>query len=76
MNANMKKWTIGGLVVVTMILTALAGDRALARKESQYPSGCSGCATQLRSGSTVCELTSCNAGCQYVCHTEPVALPD
>ena len=76
MNANMNKWMTVGAVVAAMIV-ALSGGNAEAKKDSEIASGsCSQCAQTLRSGNIVCELTSCQGGCQYVCHNEGSGYED
>ena len=75
MNANMKKWMTVGAVVAAMIV--VLGGNAEAKKDTQIPNGtCDQCAQTLRSGDIVCELTSCQDGCEYACRYEDANYED
>ena len=69
MNANMKKWMTVGAVVAAAAVVMMSGGNAQAKKETDIVPGgnCNHCTQQLRSGTIVCELVSCQSGCQYFC---------
>ena len=68
MNANMKKWMTVGAVAAAVVVM-MSGGNAEAKKETDIAPGgnCNHCTQQLRSGTIVCDLISCQNGCQYTC---------